>query len=254
MLQLVKVEIKKLKYPYLISMLIAILYGALMFIPVTSGYEYNYNIEVWEESGELFRMLFPLFAVVPTCWLMYYERKNGYLSYTLTRVSKRNYITIKWLVSSLGGAFIVFLVSFVGIIISLYFLPEIIPSTKNDAINKFAGEYFVNQPLMYGFLLSVWRSVIGFLVSSFGFVLSLYIKNIFIVLTGPFVYSILENFVLSVLGVPFFRLVTSFDPNTLDQGAVTTERLLFGPSILIIFISGFLLYFKTFKKIPVYEV
>ncbi|WP_052737810.1 hypothetical protein [Bacillus sp. SA1-12] len=146
------------------------------------------------------------------------------------------------------------LVSFVGIIISLYFLPEITPSTQNDSINKFAGEYFVHHPLMYGFWLSVWRSVIGFLISSFGFVLSLYINNIFIVLTGPFVYSILENFILSVLGVPFFRLVTSFDPNTLDQAAVTTERLLVGPIILIIFISGFLLYFKTFKKISVYEV
>lgn len=254
MLQLVKVEIKKLKYPYLLSILIATLYGSLMIIPVTSGYMYNYNIEVWEESGELFRMLFPLFAVIPTCWLMYYERKNGYLSYTITRVSKRKYITTKWLVSSLGGAFIVFLVSFVGIIISLYFLPEIIPSTQNDSINKFAGDYFINQPLVYGFLLSVWRSVIGFLVSSFGFVLSLYINNIFIVLTGPFVYSILENFILSVLGVPFFRLVTSFDPSTLDAGAVTTERLLVGPIILIIFVSGLLLYFKTIKKTSVYEV
>jgi hypothetical protein len=249
LMQLVKVEIKKLFYPYLSFILFALMYSSLMIIPFTTGYQYNYNIEIWEESGELFRMLFPLFAVVPTCWLMYYERKNGFLSYTITRVSKRRYITTKWLVSSFGGALIVFLVSFVGLLITLYFLPEVTPTTANNhAMSRYSGDTFVNNPLLYGFLLSLWRGIIGFLVSSFGFALSLYINNIFIVLIGPFVYLILENFILSVLGVPFFRLVTSFDPNTLDIGAVTTERLLIGPIILIIIISAYLVYFTRFKK------
>ncbi|KZE64312.1 hypothetical protein AWM68_14585 [Fictibacillus phosphorivorans] len=252
-MQLIKIEIKKLIYPYLAFLLFALLYSSLIIIPFTTGYQYNYNIEIWEESGELFRMLFPLFAVVPTCWLMYYERKNGFLSYTITRVSKKRYITTKWLVSSIGGALIVFLVSFVGLLITIYYLPEVTPATgNNNALNRYAGDAFVNDPLLYGFLLSLWRGVIGFLVSSFGFALSLYINNIFIVLTGPFVYLILENFVLSVLGFPFFRLVTSFDPNTLDIGAITTERLLVGPILLIILISAYLGYFKKFKNESIY--
>lgn len=34
----------------------------------------------------------------------------------------------------------------------------------------------------------------AFFVMTFGFVLALYCKNIFVILTGPFMYSILENF------------------------------------------------------------
>ncbi len=35
---------------------------------------------------------------------------------------------------------------------------------------------------------------------TFGFVLAMYSSNLFVLLTAPFVYMILENFTLAVLG------------------------------------------------------
>lgn len=253
MTNLLKLEFQKLKYPYLISLMIAILYSGLIIIPFQSGYLYSYNIEVWEESGELFTMLFPLFAVVPTCWLMYYERKNGFLNYTVTRVSKKKYVMTKWLVSSLGGSLIVFIVSITGLILCLYVIPDVTPQGTDHALNKFAGDYFVHHPLLYGLILSLWRMVIAFFIATLGFVLSLYINNIFIVLTGPFVYSIVENFILAILGVPYFRLVTSFDPSSLQASAITVQRLLVGPLLLVLFISGLFWYFHFFKKETIFS-
>lgn len=254
MLQLIKMEFQKLKYPYLVSLFIAFICSGLMIIPVLSGYSYNYNIEIWEQSGELFVFFFPLFAVIPTCWLMYYERKNGFLACTITRVSKEKYILVKWLVSSFGGAFIVFLVSFVGLLICLYFIPKVEPWGTDYAIDKFAGYYFVNKPFLYGFFLICWRTILGFLVASLGFLISLYVKNIFIVLTGSFVYSILENFILAILGVPYYRLVTSFDPSILSPEAISVQRMLVGPVILIGFIGVLLCYFRFIKKVSIYDV
>lgn len=60
--------------------------------------------------------------------------------------------------------------------------------------------------------------------------------------TGPFSYTILENIILAYLGVPYFRLITSFDPSSLSSDAVTAGRLLVGPLILIILISGLLCF------------
>ncbi|MFC4388321.1 hypothetical protein ACFOZ1_10960 [Gracilibacillus marinus] len=254
MKSLIKAEIQKLKYPYLISIFIAAIYSVLVIISVLHGYSYTYNIEVWEESGELFRIIFPIFAVLPTTWLMFYERKNGFLSYTITRVSKKKYIILKWLVSSIGGAFIVFIISFLGLIVCLYFIPDVVSQGTDSAIDKFAGDFFVNHPFIYGFLLSIWRLFIGFLIASLGFVISLYVNNIFIVLTGPFVYAILENFSLSILGAPYYRLVTSFDPNTLQETAISIERLIVGPLFLIVFTSGIITYFALIKKENIYEL
>ena len=252
MLNLISSEINKLKYPYIVSIIVAILYSCLMIIPVTSGYSYNYNIEVWEESGQLFTVLFPLFACIPTIWLMYFERKDGFISYTVTRISKKKYILVKWLVVSIGGAFIVFLVSFAGLITTLFFMPDVEKTGTDYAINSFAGDFFVHKPFLYGLILSFWRMFIGFIVATFGFILSLFINNIFIVLTGPFVYSVLENYILAFSGIPQYRLLTSFEPHALTPSAITIERLLVGPSILLVFSFGLLLYFKYVKKTSVY--
>ncbi|MCM3732978.1 hypothetical protein M3196_15090 [Fictibacillus nanhaiensis] len=250
---LISTEIKKLKYPYIISVIIAILYSCLMIIPVTSGYSYNYNVEIWEESVGLFVVIFPLFAVIPTIWLMYFERKNGFIMYTQTRVSQKKYILTKWLVSSIGGALIVFLVSFVGLVISLFFLPEVQKAGDDYAIKAFGGYYLVNHPFLYGLILSFWRMVLGFLVATFGFSLSLFVNNIFIVLTGPFVYSMLESFILAISGVPYYRLSTSFAPHTLSQTVITVPRLLVGPTLLLVVTCGVVFYFMFIKKISIYE-
>ena len=70
------------------------------------------------------------------------------------------------------------------------------------------------------------------LVMTFGFVLALYCKNIFVILTGPFMYSILENFVLSILRLEKYRLVVSFDPTTVSPQAVSMISFLVGPIVL----------------------
>ena len=82
---------------------------------------------------------------------------------------------------------------------------------------------------------------------TFGFVLALYCKNIFVILTGPFMYSILENFVLAILRLERYRLVVSFDPTTVDPRVVSIFSFLFGPIVLgiVIGLTAFLLSKKN---------
>ena len=82
---------------------------------------------------------------------------------------------------------------------------------------------------------------------TFGFVLALYCKNIFVILTGPFMYSILENFVLAILRLERLRLVVAFDPTTVDPKVVSISSFLFGPIVLsiVIGLTAFLLSKKN---------
>ncbi|MGV8149893.1 MAG: hypothetical protein ACLKAN_12910 [Alkaliphilus sp.] len=257
MLNLMKLEFDKIKYPYFLFLLLSILGSGLLIILHIEGYRYDHNIEIWDNTGDILGVFFPLIIVLPTCWLMYYERKNNFLAYTLSRVSKKKYLLSKWLTSSLLGALLVFLASFVGLIVALYIVPHIQLSPygcPDRALRMFAGYYFVNEPLLYGLVLSIWRAVIGFIVTTFAFTLSLYVNNLFVILTGPFVYVMLENFILAILGVPYYRLVTSFLPTTLTPAAITLERLLVGPSILLFFIMITIVYFALIKKEKIYII
>ncbi|MFJ7826633.1 hypothetical protein [Psychrobacillus sp. NPDC096623] len=238
MLHFMKMEISKLKYPHLITLLTALLFSGGIVIIRQYGYFYNYNIEVWEQSGELIALFFPFFAVVPACWLIFCDRKKGNGSSNNAGESKRKYMIAKWLVSSISGAIITFVLSFIGLIIALYFIPDVIPHGSDYAIENYAGYYFVNHPFLYGLVLSCWRAFIGFVVATFGFVLWIYLKNIFVVFTGPFCYMMLENIILAYSDVPYFRLITSFVPSILSSNAITTGRLLVGPLLLILLISG----------------
>ena len=147
-----------------------------------------------------------------------------------------------------------FVSMFIGALIALYIKPEIVPyigtydMVTNEPIliqdRHILGNLFVNQPLMYSFLISIWM----------GFVLSLYIDNIFIILTGPFIYTILENFILSVLRVPQYRLVTSFDPTIVDEKMITVFSMIAGPMIAILFIGLIVVFNSKIKKTLIYKV
>lgn len=259
MKNLLRLEWNKIKHIYLFSLGIGILYSCIMILPFISGYSYNHNIEIWQESNQVFNLIFPLIAVLPTGWLMYYERKNNFLAYTLTRVSKKKYILSKWIINSTGSAIIIFVISFVGLIFCLNFtknveLTGIALQGYDSTLEEFGGYYLVNKPYLYGLILSIWRAIIGFIIGTFGFVLSLYIDNLFIILTGPFVYTILENYILSLLGVPYYRLVTSFDPSILAPEIISLNRLLIGVMLLIVFIFSTIIYFSKFKKERVYNI
>ena len=77
---------------------------------------------------------------------------------------------------------------------------------------------------------------------TFGFVLAMYCKNIFVILTGPFIYSILENFIMAILSLEKYRLVVAFDPTCISFHAVTWLSFFTGP-VLLLCVIGFTAFF-----------
>lgn len=263
MKRLILLEWQKIKWPVLGTLFAGIVASIILCSTLYKAYALSSQLEVWEIGMGIINFVFPLIAVLPTGWLMYYERKNNFLIYTLPRVSKKDYILAKWIVVA-GSAFVtMFAIAFAGVLTALVIIPQI--QVMETVIDTVSGQYrttltdshvlgslFETNALKYGFLLSLWKGVLAALMASMGFIFSLYIKNLFIIMTGPFLYYMLENFTLAVLQIPQYRLVTSFEPTSLSASSISTLSMLTGPGLAILFIVIFVFYFAKLKKVTIY--
>lgn len=254
MWNVVKNEWCKIRTCFLASILGGLAYSITMVYLSKNGYIYSYNIEIWDQSCDLLGLIFPIAAIAPATWLLYYERKDNFLFYMVNRYPKNRYLLIKWAMTSLCGAFLVFLISFAGLVYSLFFIPEVIPQIGNNGLQNFAGWYFVNEPLYYGIILCLWRGLLGFLISSFGFVISLASDNLFVIITGPFVYNMMENFIFASLRFERFRLITSFSPTSLAPAAISKVGMIVGPCILVLMTIVLLMVHCFIKRTVAVEI
>jgi hypothetical protein len=120
--------------------------------------------------------------------------------------------------------------------------------------SRIFGEQFVEHPFMYGLGLSLWKGIIGGLVATLGFVFSLFSKNLFVILTGPLVYLLLENFCWSVFGLEKYRLVTAFEPSTVTSEAISLASFVTGPALLLLVILGYIVYKRKIVNARIYEL
>lgn len=258
MFRLLKNEWNKIKYAVLGTIGILSITACILSNTLYQNYTLYYDLDAWEVGTELIPFLFPLFVVIPICWNMYSERKNNFLLYTMPRVSKRKYVTAKWLISAISAFFILFIPYFLSAVFALYVKPPIEPDILTDVsatpFNHIFLHMFTQTPLLYAFLLSCWKSFIGIFVMSLGFVLSLYTENLFVILTGPFIYTILENFILSIMGLENYRLVTAFEPTTVSVESITAGSFVMCLLLLSIVIVMIWLYFGKKKHISVFKV
>jgi hypothetical protein len=151
MLKVLKLEWYKMKKYYISSLIGSVLLSIIIIIPKISGYSYNHNIEIWEESCEIFALIFPILAVLPTYLILYYKGKDDFFVHTTNKISKKKYIFCKWVTTFLGSSIIIFLTSFVGLVICLYFIKTVVPSGDDYGLEKFAGYYLLIDLLFMAF-------------------------------------------------------------------------------------------------------
>ena len=246
-------ELKKIRKPVLAAMLGTTVLTCILTCTLYRGYSIYFRLDPWEIGTEYLGLLFPLLVTVPVCWQLYYERRNRFIVYTLPRISKIGYLKAKWLASALSAFLILFMPYFFSGLCTLYAVNPTMWIPSENYIHVFHNLY-TQTPLIYVLLLSLWKSFLGVLVMTFGFVLAMYGKNIFVILTMPFIYTVLENFGWSILGMPQFRFVTAFEPSCLSSHVVTVAYLAVGPLLLCVVIGVVVLYYAKVKHHTVYRV
>ncbi|MFS0723401.1 ABC transporter permease [Paenibacillus sp. 1P07SE] len=263
MKNLLLLEWRKLRWPVLFTLVLVTAAVVALTGTLYKNYSLEHDLEAWEVGIEFIVFLFPFIAVMPVCWLMYYERKDNFLLYTLPRVSKSRYLWSKWIAAASSSFLVMFIAMFLGVVYSLFIKPGIIPSyglispETGEVVPRlesqhFLGPLFVHQPLVYGLLLSFWQGILSALVATMGFVLSLFIQNIFVILTGPFIYVMLENYLLQIIGYMNHRLYISFNPEFYSVDKYGYFPLFVGPLLALLFMAFIALFYTKIKKVTVY--
>lgn len=207
MIGLVRNEWKKVFLPVLLTTVLLAIAMSVLSCTIYQNYVLHYDLEAWEVGTELFSLLYPLFVVVPLCWNLYYERKNNFLLYVMPRVKIKKYLTAKWIAYALGTLCIIVIPYILSAVFAIYVKPPVVPFVENPFSHIFENA-FIKAPLLYAVALSLWRGIVSLFVMTFGFVLALYCKNIFVILTGPFMAGLIGASLFSTgLTIVSFRLM-----------------------------------------------
>ena len=254
MLRNIRLEFKKTARPVLLTMALLTVLTCVLTCTITREYALYVPIDAWEVGTEYIGLLFPLFVAIPICWELYYERKNRFIVYTLPRIGRRRYLSAKWCACAISSFLILLVPYILSALCALYInRPERFWTPPEGYLHVF-HEIYTQAPLLYALLLSLWKSLLGVLVMTFGFLLALYGSNIFVILTAPFLYAILENFLWAVLGLPQYRFVTAFEPNSLSAEAVHPASFVVGPLLLCFVMVMVVVYYRAVKKRSAYPV
>lgn len=237
--------IKKYIKPFLLSTVIGIIMSTVCVLTNWASTAIEYPIMSWVYSLDIFAFFYPVFCSIPYCWLMYYVNRNNYHFFTHSRIKMKKYFLHHWCYGSFFTFISLFIISISGALLSLCITP-IYQNERDVASEYLFGTLLVKNPLVYAIAISIWRGIIGILMFTLGYVLSRYSKHIFIVLTGPLVYSILENFCTSILGISNISLVSSFYPESVNWNYFSMSpyiSMFIGPFLLIIICLAVKLYF-----------
>ena len=179
MLHLIKIEWKKVCIPVIFMTIAISLATCILSCTMYQNYAIQYNLELWEIGTEFLSFVFPLVVVLPLCWNIFYERKNNFMLYVLPRVSEKKYLMAKWVLYAVNAFFILFIPYISSAIIALCVNPSLEVANTSQFEHIFIHA-FTETPLLYAFLLSCWKGLIGILTMTLGFVIALYVKNIFL--------------------------------------------------------------------------
>ena len=146
---------------------------------------------------------------------------------------------------------------FMSLFCALYVVIPANVLPPHDKYSHFLLTLYVQFPLIYGLLLSAWKALLGVLTMTFGFVLALFSRNIFVILTAPFVYVILENFILASLSsasldLATYRFVTAFEPTCKEY--INLGSFIVGPVLMCLVIGAIILYCTKVKRQAIYTI
>ena len=219
---------------------------------VSTNTSIYYPIEIWIEACSWLDFFLPLIAVAPFAYTLYMKRKNSYLTYIAVRMDKNKYIHTNIMAGMVTVAMSVFIIYFSSLVISINVFYHGADLKNKYLLNYIFGTMQAKHPIVFGLVWCLWKGVVASLFTWFGYRLSLYINQIFLISILPFLYCMAENMCLSLLGIPTLSLTTTFVLNRLSPKAMHIWNYGFG-IISYIIVAIVILCILRKKRGLVYE-
>lgn len=242
--------VHNLKKEIVLAIVVAVIGIAMLFaveIMIAKGTAVNYNIEIWIDACSIIDFFFPLLVTLPFTWKLYFERKNGFLTYVSVRTDKRKYI-IQKILSGVAAVFImVFSIYYIGLIIAIFLVkPETVIS-DNILYKYIWGSIQAEKPLIFGIFWCVWKGFTGTVICVFGYGIALLADNIFVIALFPFLYCMLENFVTGTLKFEKYSICTAYILNRLSPKVMKVFNYCAG-IISFIIVGSIIIFVWSYRK------
>ena len=139
----------------------------------------------------IFFFALPIFAVIPYSWTYLSEEKSGYIRTMVTRLGKVPFYTGKYISIFLSG----FITVVIPMLISFGFIACLIPAYQPDVTfdlyyqvkdTNLLGNLYYQHPLVTAFISMVIIGVFAGIWATIPYVVSLFVKNKFVVLFAPY--------------------------------------------------------------------
>lgn len=175
----------------------------------------SFPIELWIDGSKMLDFFFPLFISLPFSWIMYYEKKDGFINYASVRKERKKYLFERILSGMISAFIVTFVIYYVGLVVAILFLhPENL--VEDNIIYRYLwGHFQAEKPLMFGLIWCAWKGVIGSVICGFSYLVALCVDNIYVVALLPFIYCTLENFVTGTLHLEKYSVTTTYILNRL---------------------------------------
>lgn len=155
-------------------------------------------------------LIIPLIALLIAGDSLAIDRLSGFLQFTLSRIDYKNYIKYKSIAVSIVSFSIMFLFQIAAFIYSAFTHPFYFP--KQMRIDLLSAELYIAHPFVYVFLIMLFMSLMAMAVSLFGLAVSNKLKNIYSVVTLPWIFIVLISMICMGVGPSITIALYNYSP------------------------------------------
>lgn len=220
----------------------------IQFLLIKDNYVFYRQLDLFLRLNSNFvPLLFPILVVLVNTIHFVGEQKNSFIQYTRVRIPLSTYLFGKLLTNAILSFTIAFLITFIPFVFSMYIEPflgivTIYPPDGNPIPFTTFEQLLSLGTLPYGIIYSLWVGLNGMMYGTIALLLVMILDKPFIALSIPFIYYLLTDFVMQVLGFDKFSPSNTIFPFSISQQLLWTVFIPFAILCIAIIILG--LYLK----------
>ena len=155
-------------------------------------------------EGFLFFLILPLIACMPFVTSYFDDYNSGFLKNIYTRISKKEYLLVKYVVTFLTAGIAVIFPLSVNLICSMMMLPNLVPTATyiHNQVNPLVEFYtlFYSHPIWYTLIYFLFIFLMAGIFACIGLVASFWTDYKIIVLISPFLIQLILHVVCTIIG------------------------------------------------------
>lgn len=248
MMRQIQNEIRQLRLPVIILFFVGTISLCSSCYLISTNTALAYGIEMWIYGCEFVDFFFPLLATLPFAYSLYGKRKNNFLSYASLRMNQKRYLCAQIIAGMCLSFLMIFFMYLIGLCCCLYLFPIQFQDIQSNLKIQVFGTCQMEHPLFFGLLWCTWKGVIAGMLVHFTYQLGRYLDHLFLIAILPFLYSLAENLITALLGIPQYSLTTSYVLNRLSSKGMGIFNYVAGILVFLIFTNTAIFLLKRWKE------